>query len=267
MFQKSFNNFFLRLFPLSSFFTVSSFGLDISDESLKFVKLIKGKTGIRVAKYGEQIIPPGIIESGKIKDLKKMEEILSSLRKKEGIKSVHVSLSQEGMQNVKDYISVFKAARISVRLFELKMQSISRAIVKGGDMATYLIIDLGKKSTTVFIVSNGVVVFCSVLDMRETTPTALCDKILKHFLNWHIQKNKDRKRSLIKNIILCGGEAGLIKFSEYLSVNMRNKVEMANVWINILDTETSIPEISFEKSLDFAAALGIALGRFSNKKN
>jgi hypothetical protein len=39
---------------------------------------------------------------------------------------------------------------------------------------------------------------------------------------------------------------------------------MANVWINIMDTETYIPEISFKQGLSFTAALGLALGNFNN---
>ena len=73
----------------------SSFGLDISDESVKFIELIHSKGGIKTGRYGERIIPPGVIESGKIKDSKKMEEILSTLRKEEGVRSVRVSLPEE----------------------------------------------------------------------------------------------------------------------------------------------------------------------------
>ena len=37
---------------------------------------------------------------------------------------------------------------------------------------------------------------------------------------------------------------------------------MANVWTNIVNTEEFIPKIGFNKSLTFAAALGLALGDF-----
>jgi hypothetical protein len=39
---------------------------------------------------------------------------------------------------------------------------------------------------------------------------------------------------------------------------------MANVWINITETEKYIPEISFDQSLSFASALGLALGDFEH---
>src|SRR3989344_1470480 len=91
----SFNKLFFRLFPVPKFLAMPSFGLDISDESLKFIELINTKDGIRVGRHGERAIPPGIIEEGKIKDPKRIEEILTSLKKEEGVKSVRVSVLEE----------------------------------------------------------------------------------------------------------------------------------------------------------------------------
>ena len=199
-----------------------SFGLDISDESLKFVELILNKNGLRVGRYGERAIPPGIIESGKIKDSKRMEEILSTLRKIDGVKSVRVSLPEEqvylfplrlektGLKNVKEgielaleehipiqaedaifdydlikedaqslevqvaaipkniienYLLIFKNAHIFVESFELEAQAISRAVIREGDKETYMIVDFGKKRTGIFIVSQGIVMFTSTLDV------------------------------------------------------------------------------------------------------
>jgi type IV pilus assembly protein PilM len=91
----NFSKFFLKFFPAPNFLVARSFGLDISDESLKFVELLPTKNGMELGKWGEKIIPKGVIESGKIKDPKQMEEILSKLRKEEGVKSVRVSLPEE----------------------------------------------------------------------------------------------------------------------------------------------------------------------------
>lgn len=218
----SFNRFFLKFFPPPDFLAAPSFGLDISDESLKFVELIKTKKGIRVGRYGERAIPPGVIESGKITDSRRMEEILLILRKKEGIKSVRVSLPEEqvylfqlrlekmGLKNIREgielaleehvpipaqdaifdydlikennqnlevqvatipkniienYLLIFQHSDISVQSFELEAQAISRAVIAKGDLGTYMIVDFGKKRTGIFIVSNGIVMFASTLDV------------------------------------------------------------------------------------------------------
>ncbi|KKP85414.1 MAG: Type IV pilus assembly protein PilM, partial [Parcubacteria group bacterium GW2011_GWD2_35_7] len=91
MLRNSYN----RFFPTPKFLLLPSFGLDISDESIKFIELVKTKDGIKVNRYGEKKIPAGIIESGKIKDSRRMEEVLISLRKEEGLRSVRVSLPEE----------------------------------------------------------------------------------------------------------------------------------------------------------------------------
>ena len=58
------------LFPTPKFLTIPSIGLDISDESIRFMELIHGNKFIKLGRYGERKIPLGVIESGKIKNLK-----------------------------------------------------------------------------------------------------------------------------------------------------------------------------------------------------
>lgn len=110
MFKNSFNKFFLRFFPLPKILAEPSFGLDISDESLKFLELVNTKDGIRIGRYGERSIPPGVIESGKIKNSKKMEEILLTLKKEEGVRAVRVSLPEEQV-----YIFALKLEKLGLK--------------------------------------------------------------------------------------------------------------------------------------------------------
>lgn len=358
-----FDKFFNRFFPTPSFLATPSFGLDIGDESLKFLELKDTKNGIRVGRHGERTIPPGIIESGKIKNPKRMEEILLSLRKEVGIKSVRVSLPEEqvylfklrleklGLVNIREsielaleehiplqapeaifdyeiisedeqslelqvatipknviesYLAIFKNSQIRVESFELEAQAISRSVIKKGDLETYMIVDFGEKRTGIFIVSRGVVMFTSTLDvggvtlnnmiaknfkisfeeaeklkrkygLERNTPnkelfsvllnsvSILRDEVVKHFLYWHTHKDEEGKNNpLIKKIILCGGDSNLIGLADYFSVSMKSSVEMANVWINIVDIKTYVPDINFKQALSFAAALGLALRDFDN---
>jgi len=358
MVMNSLNRFFLRFFPVPTFLSTSSFGLDIGDESLKFLELINTKDGLRVGRHGERNIPPGVIEAGKIKDPKKMEEILLGLRKEIGMKSVRVSLPEEqvylfqlklgklGLVNIREsielsieehipitaedtifdyeiisedaqnfelqvaaipknviesYLSLFKNTQIRVLSFELEAQAIARAVVKKGDLETYMIVDFGEKTTGIFIISRGVVMFTSTLDVggvmlndmiaknfkistveaekmkkkyglqRNTenkeifsvllnSVSILRDELVKHFMYWHTHKDEDGKNNPpINKIILCGGDSNLIGLSDYFSVSMKSRVEMANVWINIVNTEDHVPDMSFKQALSFAAAIGLAL--------
>lgn len=361
MFRDSINKFFFRLFPPPNFLAASSFGLDISDESVKFAELIITREGIKVGRYGERKIPAGIIESGKIKNQVRLKEVLTSLQKEEGIKFVRVSLPEEqvylfvlrleklGLKSIREgielvleenvpisaedaifdfdlikedaqslevqvavmpknvienYLSVFRDSSMSVLSLELEAQAISRAVIKKDDLETYMIVDFGKTRTGIFITSRGAVMFTSTLDMggfllnemiqknfnidfkkadkmkklyglgrnaenKEifavllNSVSVLRDEIVKDLLYWNTHKDKEGKDHLpVKKIILCGGDSNLAGLSEYLSISVKNKVEMANVWVNITETEKSIPEISFDQSLTFATALGLALGNF-----
>ncbi|MFA5792067.1 MAG: pilus assembly protein PilM [Candidatus Paceibacterota bacterium] len=356
-----FRNSFYRFFPPPNFLMAPSFGLDISDESLKFVELLMTKDGIRMGRHGERKIPPGIIESGKIKNSVKLKEVLLSLRKEENMRFVRVSLPEEqvylfqlrldktGLNNIREgielaleehipiraqdaifdydlvsedekslevqvaaiqtnviqnYLSVFKESFISIQSLELEAQAISRSVIRKGDMETYMIVDFGKTRTGIFIVSRGVVVFTSTLDIggesldkmiqknfnvsleeavkmkmqfglqrnvenKEVfavllnSVSVLRDEMMKNFLYWNTHKDEEGKNhAQIKKIILCGGDSNLIGLSDYISISMKSVVEMANVWINITETEMYVPEISFNQSLTFAAALGLALGDF-----
>ncbi len=359
MIRNSYN----RFFPTPSFLIPSSFGLDISDESLKFVQLIDSKNGVTVGKYGERKIPIGIIESGKIKDPKKMTDVLLALCKEESIRSVRVSLPEEqvylfklrlekeGLEHVREgielsleehvpimaqdaifdyeilseddqflelqvaaisknvienYLLVFKNASLFVQSFELEAQAISRAVIKKGDIETYMIVDFGQTRTGIFVISKGVTMFTSTLDVGGVTLTnmikknfnvsfeeaekmkkkfglqrntenkeifavllnsvsILRDEIVKHFLYWHTHKNEEGKdHPPIKKIILCGGDSNLIGLADYFSVSIKIPVEIGNVWSNIVDTNKYVPDMTFNRSLTFAAALGLALGDFDH---
>jgi type IV pilus assembly protein PilM len=224
---------FDRFFPTPSLLSATSFGLDISDESIKFMEFRVTRRGIRTGRHGERSIPKGVMEAGKINDTKKMEEVLSKLRLEEGIKSVRVSLPEqqvylykfqlgkEGLKSVREgielsleehipvpaesaifdyeiiseneknlyiqvaaipknvietYLAVFRNAQISVGSFELEAQAITRAVVKKGDLNAYMIVDFGEKRTGIFIVSAGVVMFTSTLDIGGFTLNSMLQK-------------------------------------------------------------------------------------------
>ena len=358
-----FRNSHSRLFPTPEYLEMPSFGLDISDESAKFVQFLTTKKGITLGHYGERKIAKGIIESGKIVDIKGMEDVLEKKKKEEGIKSVRVSLPEEqvymfrlslakdGLKDIREgielaleehipikaeeaifdyeiiketekelelqvaaipgniiesYLSIFKNSSIIVHSFELEAQAIARSVVKRGDKDTYMIVDFGEKRTGIFIISRGTVMFASTLDFgglmltnmieksfnisfeeaekmkqeyglqrnlenKETFAvllngvSILRDEISKHFLYWQTHTDEDgNKNPPIKKIILCGGDANLVGLTDYFSVSMKNKVEIANVWSNIALGSKEVPAIDFKQSLSFATAIGLALGDFYN---
>ncbi len=306
---------------MPSFSKASSFGLEISDESLKFAELVHVKDSIKTGRYGSRRIAPGIIEAGEIMEPELFEEILSVLKKEEGIKSVHVSLPEEkififkirlekaGLKNIRkgielsleynipmsdqavvfdykilnednqswevqviviakniieSYLSAFENSNISISSFETKAQATAQSVIKKVDFETHMIVNLGATHTGISIVSNGIVILDSTLnasgEMFSDNIHVLREEISKHFLYWHTHKDEDGKvRPSVEKIFLCGGGMDLTALADYLSGSLKHKVEVANVWVNILDIEKNIPEMNFEQSLLFTAPLGLAL--------
>lgn len=84
--------------PLS--LKLDSFSLDISDLSLKIIKLKKKRAGFSIVSFGESIIKPGIIKEGEIR---KEKELMALIKKtisqvqgeKLGTKNVIASLPEE----------------------------------------------------------------------------------------------------------------------------------------------------------------------------
>lgn len=247
-----------KLFGVPDYLKVPCFGLDISDESLKYMKLVLTKKGIKIQSYGIKKIPSGVIEFGKIKDFLRFEEVLLELKNEQKIKDVRVSilenqtylfklkLEKEGLVNINesieflleehipipasetifdyeiieereteiivqvvaiqaetinDYLRAFKECSINVHAFELEAEAIARAIIKKGDKKTYMIIDIGKKRTGIFIVSKGIITFTSTIDFSSNVFNEMLQEHLditfeeaeKLKINYGLQRNIDNK--------------------------------------------------------------------------
>lgn len=64
----------------------------------------------------------------------------------------------------------------------------------------------------------------------------------------------------VSKILLCGGGANLKGLTELLTLELKILAELANPWINILsEDQREVPGLSFEKSLGYTTALGLAL--------
>lgn len=77
-----------------------------------------------------------------------------------------------------------------------------------------------------------------------------------HVFHEHLPPNG----KIVEKILLSGGGANLKGMTDFLSRELKIKTELANPWINILERPLrEIPEISFEESLSYTTALGLAL--------
>lgn len=203
------------------------------------------------------------------------------------------------------YISIFNKAGLTPLSFEIEAQAIARAIVPNKEDGPVMIVDFGDSKTGVSIAKNGIILLTTTLSIGGLDLTnmvaksfgisfeeaedikhkyglnqaersqnifsavlngisVLKDELNKQSLYWASHNNDEQ----IKHIILCGGDANLVGLSEYLELSMKMKVDNANVWVNILNLENIVPDISFEDSLSYATVIGLSLSDYSyNSRN
>ena len=90
------------------------------------------------------------------------------------------------------------------------------------------------------------------------------DEAAKQAAYWASHNEDDKKKEEIAKIFLCGGESTLAGLPEFLSYELKIKVELGNPWVNIVSFEDYIPEIERWDSLAYSTVVGLALRQWIN---
>lgn len=86
--------FLSRLFPTPAFIATPAVGLDFSDATMRFVRLVEGRHGLMPAAYAEMTIPEGCMHSGRVINERAFTAFLSEVRKKYALDYVRVSVPE-----------------------------------------------------------------------------------------------------------------------------------------------------------------------------
>jgi Tfp pilus assembly PilM family ATPase len=123
------------------------------------------------------------------------------------------------------------------------------------------------KKTGLYIVSSGVICFTSTVAwggeaIRGKNTADIPDVIfsLRHeiervYAYWS-QRGEGQP---IKSIIVSGHDAIAISQISHLSPDTNIQLQVADIWKNAFSINHYVPKISFEESLDYAIAAGLAL--------
>lgn len=200
---------------------------------------------------------------------------------------------------VDEYLEIFHGTGITPTAFEFESQAMARAIIPRGDNGTFLVVDIGKMVTDIFVAAHGVVQFSASLDIGGHYLTQAIEKALKLSYDDAEQlkmkyglvggskeeglreaimpvMNDLRTRLLrhygywqthhgekvggnIESVYITGGGANLKGITEYLAQGLDVQVKIANPWVNITSFDDYIPPITLHQSHGFASAIGLAL--------
>lgn len=171
------------------------------------------------------------------------------------------------------YADAFIAAGITPLSFETESQSIARAVLEHGKTGTDMIVHFMQKKTIIAVVSDGRVLYASTvayaagaLQAQQAEAVAVKesvellsvrDELLKVASYWH-SRGRDKK-DRIQSVVVSGDVASMLDVPDYISKHVNIPSRLANVWQNAFSTDDHVPEIPFDKSLEFAAPAGLAL--------
>ncbi|MEK7122182.1 MAG: pilus assembly protein PilM [Patescibacteria group bacterium] len=134
---------------------------------------------------------------------------------------------------------------------------LDKAISKNLGVSLFEAERLKKEKGSVFNADVENEIYVSILPLISV----IKDEVEKNIVFWetHASHLHNQKKGKIEKIFLCGGDANLSGFPEYLAHYLRVKIEPINVWVNAFSFEDYVPEIFFKDSLGYAAAVGLAL--------
>jgi type IV pilus assembly protein PilM len=98
-----------------------------------------------------------------------------------------------------------------------------------------------------------------LVEALMSTVSVVKDEVVKHMSYWNNPSSDDVPRKPIERAIICGGNANLRGFPEYLEGFLNVPVSIANVWSNALSFDTYVPHMQFSDSLEYATAIGLSL--------
>ncbi len=187
------------------------------------------------------------------------------------------------------YSDIFKRAGLTPLSLSIESQAITQAVVKQGDQRAVLIIHLNKETTGFYVVDEEVVHFSSTItrgsqslftNLPESARNllkkdekgkkyipqsfqpeagAIFHDTAKKFISyWDSYKGNTEGKS-IEKIIVCGDSRNDKDFLNFISAEIGIPTQSGNIWVNAFSFDDYIPEVSFEDSLNFVEAAGLAL--------
>lgn len=200
---------------------------------------------------------------------------------------------------IEESVSVLEEAGITARGVESENFALPRALLPHGDTGTTLIIDIGKTTTKLLIVTARIPRLATTLDIGGH---ALTLAVEKHFgvseeearkikaekgivsgsegeeyvaamlstvavireeigqrLDYWQSHAKESGNDPVTRAILVGGNATVRGLPEYLEAALKVPVELGDVFVNLASRDDWLPPLDYMESLAYGTAIGLAL--------
>jgi hypothetical protein len=160
------------------------------------------------------------------------------------------------------YVDLAQRTGLTLLSLEIESQAITRAVLPAGTSDTSLVINFSPEKVGLYVSHARVVRFTSTISTKgeySNNPAFLMQEIKKLYTYWHtLKENIDKPERQISHIYVCG-EGFDETMVSYIGSHSQTPTNLANVWINAFDINTTIPEIPFNESIKYASAIGLAM--------
>jgi len=181
---------------------------------------------------------------------------------------INVVVSALPKSVISTYTKLLLEAGLHPVSFESESHSLARTLVRKGDNSSYILVNFGISTINLSIVERSIVQYTSSLpinsseivqDLNGPQAKVLKEQINKLLIYWFTNKNDPDDDKKIEMAILSGSFSTTPGLVEFLSKGLKLSVVLGNVWQNAFSIDNYVPSITFEKSLDYATATGLAL--------
>lgn len=175
-----------------------------------------------------------------------------------------VSVSVATRDLVMSYLEVIESAGVTPLSFEVQAKAIARAVVPEDSKETIIIVNITDHSTGIYIVCDRTVCFTSTIPWGKRN---ISDQKNLISSTEGLRKELEKVNSYwagqgrgvsISRIILTGKGALADGLVSHCSPDPRIPAEIGQIWVNAFSHDNYIPPISFEDSMDYAVAAGLA---------
>jgi Tfp pilus assembly PilM family ATPase len=160
------------------------------------------------------------------------------------------------------YVDTVRNAGLSLLSLEIESQAVIRALLPKRSKGSYLVIQFGHEKAGLYIVRDNIIHFTSTVNTKGESmenPTFLVQEINKLLKYWNNQaETRDYPNRQVDQVLLCGDNFNhdLVSF---VSSHTTVPTALGNVWTNVCDINTTVPQIPFDESLRYASAIGLAI--------
>jgi hypothetical protein len=139
-------------------------------------------------------------------------------------------------------------------------QAVANAVIPKNSSGTFCIVHAREKRVGIYLVKNNLVHFSTLRSiLEEDYKEQFLDEYEK-FLEYCLKYDVNQEQP-IKSVFVCGEFDFAKKVAEAVIDHggQVKDIKLSNVWANVFEIDKHLPDISYEKSLNFAGPIGAVL--------